>query len=332
MPDEPLAPLPQGPPGAGIFSLEGRRAPGLYLVAWILSIGGAALALLIGPMADSDTARFVLVMAGAVMLTLGLSAAAGSQILERRDRRPDRYRGPAPLLVFFIYFFILALLGLVLARTGLADSDAPLGFLTVGFLQVLGYVVVVWLFAVRTGALTWQHMGWPTWLGRGLGPNLRAIGVAVAAVIPATFVILMVSGVLATILGVEAPDVLPTPQDSVEALAVAAGAALIIPIGEELFFRGFTLTAWLRDLGPRAAIIRSAVFFALVHIVNISTTQFGEGLGQALLQTTAILPLGLLLGWLFVRYGMAAAIAGHVTYNSLLLLLLLLSSYLPQPA
>jgi membrane protease YdiL (CAAX protease family) len=332
VPDEALASLSQGPPGGGIFTLEGRRAPGLYLVAWILSIGGAALALLIGPMADSDTARFVLVLAGAVMLTLGLSAAAGSQILERRDRRPDRYRGPAPLLVFFIYFFILALLGLVLAMTGLADSDAPLGFLLVGSLQVLGYVVVVWLFAVRTGALTWHQMGWPTWLGRGLGPNLRAIGVAVAAVIPATFGILIVSGVLATILGVEAPDVLPTPQDPAEALAVAAGAALIIPIGEELFFRGFTLTAWLRDLGPRAAIIRSAVFFALVHIVNISTTQFGEGLGQALLQTTAILPLGLLLGWLFVRYGMAAAIAGHVTYNSLLLLLLLLSSYLPQPA
>ena len=291
---------------------------------------GLALALIIGPMASAEAPRFVLVIVGAVLLTLGLAAAAGSQVLERQDRPAERYRGPSPVLVFFAYFFALALIGIALFSSGLVDPDAPLGFISIGLFQVLGYVVVVWLFVVRSGALNWRQMGWPTWAGRDAGSILRAIGIAIAVVLPATVGILVLAGVLATILGVQAPDILPTPETSLEALAVAVGAALIIPMGEELFFRGFALTAWMRDLGPRSAIVRSALFFALIHIVNITTADFNEGLSQAVLQTAAILPLGLLLGWLFVRHGMAAAIAGHVSYNSLLLALLLLSTYLPE--
>jgi membrane protease YdiL (CAAX protease family) len=291
-----------------------------------------ALSLLIGPMASSEAARFVLIISGTILLTVGLAAGAGSQIMERRDRPLDRYRGPSPILVFFAYFFALALIGVALFSTGLTDPEAPLGFISIGLFQVIGYVVVVWLFVVRSDALSWPQMGWPTWAGRDLSSVLRAIGFAVAVVLPATFGILVLTGVLATILEVEAPSVLPTPETSLEALAVAAGAAVIIPIGEELFFRGYALTAWMRDLGPRSAIIRSAVFFALIHIVNITTGDFGEGLSQAILQTAAILPLGLLLGWLFVRHGMAAAIGGHVAYNSLLLFMLLLSTYLPETA
>ncbi len=125
---------------------------------------------------------------------------------------------------------------------------------------------------------------------------------------------------------------LPAAQSSADALMVALTAALIIPIGEELFFRGFVLTAWLRDLGERTALVRSALFFALIHVVNISTDTFAEGLSQALLQTAVILPVGFVFGWLFLRYGMAAAIAAHITYNSLLLFLAYLANALPQPA
>ena len=47
------------------------------------------------------------------------------------------------------------------------------------------------------------------------------------------------------------------------------GAAVVAPIAEEIFFRGFALSAWQRDLGPRPALVRSALFFALVHIANV---------------------------------------------------------------
>jgi membrane protease YdiL (CAAX protease family) len=320
-----------GPPGGGIFTLEGRTAPGLYLVSWVASVVGLVLVFLLGPLASSEIGRVLLVGAGAVLLTIGLAVGCGYQVVQRRDRHPERYRGPAPLLVFATYFFALGLLGLAAVSGGLVDPAQPLGFVSIGALQALGYAIIVWLFVVRTGALSWSAMGWPTWQGGRAREVLGAIGVAVAVMLPTTFVMLILGGLLGLLLGVEAPDVLPTPGSSLEALAIATVAALIIPAGEELFFRGFALTAWLRDLGPRSALIRSSVFFAVIHIANITTDSFTEGAAQALLQTTVILPLGFVLGWLFLRRGMSGAIAGHVTYNATLLFLSLLVLSLPDP-
>ncbi len=316
--------MPEGPPGAGIFTLEGRRAAGLYLAAWVISMVGLGL-FFIGAVSSSRDAAVVLLSLGAILLTLGLATACGYQALERRERDADAYRGPAPLLVFGVYFFAMALLGFFVTVAGLLDGGDPFGFLIVGSLQAAAYGLVIWLTVIRTDSLTWRQMGWPTQPGPGQGV-LRAIGVAVATMLPVTFALLVLGGILGALLGVDAPNVLPAPETSLDALMVALTAALIIPIGEELFFRGFALTAWLRDLGERPALVRSALFFALVHIVNISTDSFTEGAAQALLQTAVILPVGLVLGWLFLRRGMAAAIAAHVTYNSLLLFLSLLAS------
>ena len=83
--DRELAPVDEGPPGVGTFSLEGRRAPGLYLAAWLLIGSGLLLAFLIGPMASSDTAGLALVIFGVVLATLGFAAAAGAQVMERQD-------------------------------------------------------------------------------------------------------------------------------------------------------------------------------------------------------------------------------------------------------
>ena len=325
-----LTPSPQGPPGGGIFSLQGRRAPGLYLVAWVLSVGGVVLFFL-APMASSELARIAFIAVGAVALMLGLAAAAGSQIVERRDRHPDRYRGAAPVLVFGVVLAVSSIVSALLAGTGLVDPEAPIGLLLGLLIVALTYGAAVWLFAVKSDSLSWAEMGWPVPGTTALRQMLRGVGLSVALMLPVTLGLVLIGGLIGRLLGVEAPNVLPTPNDSLDALALVLGAAVVAPIGEELFFRGFALTAWLRDLGPRAAIGRSAVFFALVHIANITSTEFAEGAGQALLQTAVILPLGLVLGWLFVRHGMVGAITGHITYNASLLLLLLLSSYLPQP-
>lgn len=319
-----------GPPGGGIFTLEGRRAPGLYLVAWILSVFGLVLTFVIGPMASAEGSRLLLVAIGAVLLTLGLATACGYQVLERRDRPAQHYRGPSPLLAFLTYLMAFVIIGAVVFLGDILDPERPFGFLAVGTLQACGYGVLVWLFVVRTGALTWPQMGWPTWQGVGLRQALRAIGESVAVMLPLTFALALMGGILALLLDVEAPSVIPAAGSSAEALAIALAAALVIPIGEELFFRGFALTAWLRDLGPRSALVRSALFFALIHTANISATSFGEGAAQALLQTVVLLPVGFALGWLFLRRGMAGAIGGHVTYNGLLLSLSLVASTLPS--
>lgn len=319
-----------GPPGGRIFTLEGRRAPGLYVVGWVASLGGIGL-LFVGVLADSPAAAVVLASLGLLTIALGLTAGAGSQILDRRDRHPDRYRGPSPLLVFLVFFVALAAVGLILIRSGLQDPDTSGGFVLQGVIQAIGYVLMVWLFAVRSGALSWPQMGWPTWQGPDLRSSLRAIGTAVAVMLPATLIILVVGGLVANLLGVEAPSVLPAPETRSEALLVGISAALLIPIAEELFFRGFALTAWLRDLGPRTALIRSSLFFVVIHLVNVEGGDFAEGLGQVILVLVTLLPVAFVLGRLFLRHGMLGAIGGHVTYNSTLLFLLLLSTYLPDP-
>lgn len=307
-----------GPPGSGVFSLEDREAPGLYFAGWLLSVGGA-VAIVIASMAQGDTWPFLLAVGGFVVLGLGLAAAAGYQVLARASRERGRYRGPSPLLVYGVVVCLTTVVASVPLRLGLLDTGSSFGFLVGLLIVVVGYVVGVWLFAVRTGALTWRDMGWPTVRQGRLRRALRDIGVAVAVMVPATIVVGLAGNLLAIVLGVEPPAVVPAPRTSGEALAVAVAAALLAPFGEEVFFRGFALTSWLADLGPTSALIRSTLFFAVVHIVNITTDDFATGAGQALLQFLVILPLGAVLGLLFLRRGLVAAIAGHATYNGMLL-------------
>jgi membrane protease YdiL (CAAX protease family) len=103
-----------------------------------------------------------------------------------------------------------------------------------------------------------------------------------------------------------------------------------VPVGEELFFRGFTLTAWLRDLGPRSALVRTTVFFALVHLINIRVQPGAavDGIKQALLELAVIAPVGFALGWLYLRRGLIASIAGHCAVNLLAVLILVLNQNL----
>lgn len=318
-------PTSPGPPGSTVFSLEGRPAPGLYFAAWLLSSGGLAL-LFIGLLTGSDIGRALLILGGMAALGIGLAAGAGYQVVARRSRRAWRYRGPAPLLLFGIVICLSTLVSIIPLAGGLLRADAPWGFL-LGLVLVAGaYLLVVWLFVVRSRALGPRRMGWPTGAKGRPAQILRDIGIGAGVMLPVTFAILVLGALVGGLLGIEAPSVLPTPTGSGEALAVAFGAALVAPIGEEIFFRGFALSAWRADLGERAALVRSAVFFALVHIVNITTDDFARGAAQALLQFSIIVPLGLVLGVLFLRRGLMAAIAAHVTYNSLLLVLLLLAS------
>jgi membrane protease YdiL (CAAX protease family) len=319
-------------PGGGIFTLQGRRAPGLYLVAWILTIGGLVVTFVLGPMASDPGWRPMLILLGALAVTLGLAAGAGSQVLERADRDPERYHGPSPLLVFGVYFFALSSVGLVLLTVLGVDPERPLSFLAIGIAQGAGYLLVVWLFACRSGALTWPQMGWPTWNGSALREVAGSIGLAVTVMLPVTIALLFVGGLVGLLLGTDAPQTLPLSETFADGVFVVLAAAIIVPIGEELFFRGFAQIAWTRDLGPRTALLRATVFFGVVHVANVDAVTFGQGLAQAALTLVVILPVAYVLGWLFQQRGLAAAMSGHITYNSLLLMLAFLASKIPEPA
>ncbi len=133
---------------------------------------------------------------------------------------------------------------------------------------------------------------------------------------------------LASLLRATAPETLPDASNATEAVALVLAAAVVAPIGEEAFFRGFALTAWWRDLGTRAALVRSALFFAIVHILNIQVApgEAGQGIAQALLSFLVILPLGFVLGWLFRRRAWSPPSRATMTYNGLLLVLVALAA------
>ena len=107
-------------------------------------------------------------------------------------------------------------------------------------------------------------------------------------------------------------------------MANLVSAAILAPIGEELFFRGFATTAWARALGPAAAIVRGAVFFAFAHVLTLFDASFETGAQRALFSFLALLPVAVALGWVFLRRrSLYAAIGLHGAFNGIQLLLLL---------
>jgi membrane protease YdiL (CAAX protease family) len=314
-------------PARHTFSLDGRPAAGLYLLAWLL--GGLGLALLLLSLGGGT----VLGVVALPLLCLSLASAAGYQVVARRGRPAVAYRGPSPLILFGLVFFGW-LLGTVVVfiGAGLAGVDvltdpptaltaSPALTLAIISAQLVAYLVVGWLAVVRTGALSWRDIALPPSAARGLP---AAIGLGIVVMVPVLIAAIIFGGLLATLLGVDAPDVLPAPQTATDFVLVAIAGALLAPVGEEFFFRGIALQAWLRDLGARSALIRATLLFAFIHVINISGVDFSTGLRQAILVVAVILPVGLALGWLYIRRGLAASFAAHATYNGLLLALPLL--------
>ena len=304
-----------------IFSLEGKPAPGLYFVAWILCLVAAAL-FLAGVLARNP----VLLLGGLIVLGAGLSTAAGYQIVARSSRPGTAYRGPSPLILFGIVLALAESIGALLAVFGILDPTTTTGILPGLVVPMVVYFGIVTVFVVRSGALTWQQMGWPSWAGARPGRLLGDAAAAVALVVPAALVMTIVGGLLAVALGVEPPPRLPLPRTSSDWAALVVGAVLVAPLGEELFFRGFALSAWQRDLGPRAALVRSSVLFAEVHLIPITASTGREGVSLVAVELVRYLPIAFLLGWLFQRRSIIASIFGHAAINATAVLLYALAS------
>lgn len=314
--------------GGGTFSLQDRPAAGLYLIAWLLS--GLGIGLFLVATQTAAPVRGVLLMGALLLLIGGLAGAAGYQLVTRRLRSAGAFRGPAPLILFALQVVAVNAVSLALLPFGVPLADTATGFLLAAIVLLCGYVGAVWLFAVRSGALTWRELGLPARLS--VSRALADIGLASLTMVLVALAAAVGAGLLARLLGTSSPEVVPPPDSTGEWLMVALGAGLLVPLGEELFFRGYALTAWLRDLGPRTALVRSTVFFALVHVLTLSSATFADGAKQAVLVVAVIAPVGLALGWLFLRRGLVAAVAGHAAFNLFGILLMALARSLPPPA
>ncbi len=308
---------PQRP---GIFSLEGRAVPGLYLVAWVASLLGGGI-LFISFAATVSGASGWLFLAGTALLGIGLIAAAGSQAIERARQPELAYRGPSPVLAFLVVVCLtfVALIAVLapLAALGL-DARSPAATSLNLLITTLLYVGVIRLLVVGPGSLAWRDMG----VVRPGRAQVVELLVGAVFALPVLVVTIALGLVLSRFLA-PAPPVLPEASDVGGIVANLVSAAILAPVGEEIFFRGFATTAWARSSGARSAIVRGAAFFAFAHVVTLVDASFAEGAQRALYSFLALLPVSVTLGWLFLaRRSLYASIGLHAAFNGIQVLLL----------
>ncbi len=320
--DLPAAAAGQGDPRPPIatFSLEGRSVPALYLVGWAGSVLGLAV-IAVSLLAGGGSAAPWLFLVGLVLLAIGLLAAGGSQAIERARRLDLAYRGPSPVLAFLavIAITLVAIVAVLapLAAAGL-DTRSPAATAISLLITGLAYVIVIQLLVVGPGALTWSDMG------LRVSPGAAVVDLATGAVLALPVLVLTLAlGVLLGRFLQPEPSPLPASGDAPGLAANLLSAAILAPIGEELFFRGFATTAWARAVGAGPAIVRGAVFFAIAHVVTLFDASFATGAQRAMFSFVALLPVGVALGWLFLaRRSLYASIGLHAAFNAIQVVLL----------
>jgi len=113
-----------------------------------------------------------------------------------------------------------------------------------------------------------------------------------------------------------------------------SGFSVVAPISEEIMFRGFATTAWMRGMGRWRGVVRGALFFAVVHVLTISGIDASQAVGVALAAFVGRIPVAFALGWLFQRTGTIWASLGlHATFNAILLIIAEVAARggIPQP-
>lgn len=308
-----------GLPRLGLFSLEGRAVPALYLVGWIGSLMGGSTILVSLFAAGTGAARW-LFLAGLVVLGIGLFAAAGSQSVERARRPSLPLRGISPVLAFLVVI-VLSLVALVLVLAPMSalglDPSSPVATAISLAMTTAVFLAVVQAFVVGPGAMTWRDMGF----GVPAREALANLGVGIALAPLVVVVALVLTAVLASLLA-PPPGALPPSGNALGLVANLLSAVVLAPLGEEVFFRGFATAVWARSIGVRPAIVRGAVFFAFAHVLTVVSASFSAGLQVAVVEFLALLPAGIALGWVFTaRRSVWASIGLHGAYNGIQVLL-----------
>ena len=309
----------------GLLQLAGREAPALYVIGLLATVVGASA--LVAGIAGAGVALVVLAL---LLIGVGGIALSGASALQRRVDTPAAgWRGPGPLAIFWttIPWALLAQLLVAALLTALGAATAlstPLGTLALAAASNLATVLIVGLVVVGSGAVRWRDLilATPAASPKTLPPPDRRGGLTgdlfwgVALALP----ILAAAGLFATLVmngtGLSAPVVLPPTSNAVDLAANVLTAGLIAPIGEELLYRGVIAQAWARQSSARRAILFSAIVFAFAHTLTVGGTSVGDAASVAAVAFAVRLPLGIALGWLWIRRrSLVATIALHASYN-----------------
>ncbi len=265
------------------------------------------------------------IVGGVGVLGLGLTAGAAAQGLQRAANGAP-FGGPSPFLVFAALALLSVcatfLVGGAFLIVGLVP-DEQATVLTAVAINGLLAVGLVRLLVVGPGALTWRAMGFRR-PAAGEGSIIEDVGWGMALAIPAFGAAVIIAVILTLVLGVTGEGVIPMTREPVGVTLNLLAAAFIAPLWEETFFRGFATTAWARGMTRSGAIVRGALFFALIHVLGITGSDLGTALKMVVIAFAIRIPVGLLLGWVLLRRRtIVAPIALHATYNAIPILLFL---------
>ena len=319
----------------GLLQLAGREAPALYVIGLLTLVLGASA--LVGGFAGAGVSLAIVAL---VLIGVGGIALSGASALQRRVDTPVAgWRGPGPLAIFWttIPWALLAqlLVAALVSSVGVAAAlTTPLGALALAAASNLATVLIIGLVVVGSGAVRWRDLvlATPASSPSTLPQPDRRGGLAgdlfwgVALALP----ILSAAGLFATLVmngtGLSAPVVLPPAISGVDLAANVLTAGLIAPIGEELLYRGVIAQAWARQSSARRAILFSAIVFAFAHTLTVGGTSVGDALSVAAVAFIVRLPLGIALGWLWIRRrSIVATIALHTAYNLAIVAIVALS-------
>ena len=296
------SPLSPGSVSAGVaapalglfrFTIEGRRAPGLFVAGWLSTVVGAILAF-VGLLAGPSIAGAVLFVVGLAILFGGLLLLGGSQVVER-GAAGLAYAGPSPILVFGATIVGLYLAVVVVAtplRTFGVSLDGPALALLGVVIQAAVVVLVLRLLVVGPGAMSWTEMG----LRASFPGVVRDLAWGAVLALPVIVVTAIAVNALVTVLGSAPESPLPPAGTSVGLAINLLAGAVVAPLYEELLFRGFATTAWARVVAPATAIVRTSVLFAMAHVLTQGGEDFSQALAIAAVGAAGRLPVALALG------------------------------------
>lgn len=306
------AALPTGPhPTLGPRTPVPPRWPGplLVTIGLITGLAGIFLGEIVAT-GSADVSRGVMLtlgIGGAIAFGAGLAWSAERAIRLRSVLAPDRYRGPAVIVLLAM----VLLIGTVVVAPFGADALALVS--GEGTVTLLGAVVILlstpaallavaWLFVARPNALA----ALPSFPGRDAWRAIvSGAGWGVLAWIGSSALLVIIAWLMDQV------GMAPQPEAAQQAIGVLDPWLIVLaiviaaPIAEETFFRGVVFNAWLREGGRRYAYLGSAALFAVIHL--------------SLVSLVPIFALGLVLAWVYERNGRAllAPMAMHAVVNGL---------------
>jgi membrane protease YdiL (CAAX protease family) len=294
----------------------------------------------------------VVCIAAAIGL-IGLALAQGRQ--RRADGWQD-YAGPSPALTVAAFLALVTALQLPLAialKALAVDSNSGPATLSITLLYLGGYFGLVYLLTVRPGAMSWGDITRPKrlapspddWGGsepllegrrrpvaalanaraRFSGSRVGDILVPLAMVVPLMLASNMMALGMMMLFGLKASDITGgevIPVDVLSRILLFIAVAVIAPLGEELFFRGFVTNAWARSLSRNSTFLRASLIFAFIHVINTPTSDPGTFWRVALFNFGARVPVAFALTWVYMRRrSMLASGTLHAGYNGLITLI-----------